>query len=233
MNRAGVHQQLHTAFVIRLEKHLICSEIINWQTSTLTNSSYPRIPPFYACDKMQCLDKGIMLNDTLNYQSVTFRKSGAMCLKMDKEFEDFFFHCQKITNSNKSEMEKLLKPLQQHLWKQQLKKFIKIVSIFAAICSAIYYVDVLNWYFCAVGRIIMIKLLPIWNWKHLENAKCLIPKAEVKAKPFADSFRPFNVKDCRACEHFGNYSKVIKIKKYYSVNSFDLFFLPMNILKTF
>lgn len=121
---------------------------------------------------------------------------------MEQEFEDFFLHCQKLTNSNHKEMMKILEPLRVHLWKQQLKKVLKMVLAVASICCAIYYVDTFNWYFCAVARIAMIKLLTIWNWTYLANAKCLVSKAEASSKN-DDGFRSLSEKDCRACEHFG------------------------------
>lgn len=127
---------------------------------------------------------------------------------MNEEFEDFFLHCQKVTNSNQKEIEKILRPLRIHLWKQQLKKCLKIVLIFVAICCGIYYVDTLNWYFCAFGRLAMIKLLPVWDWRYLENARCLIAKSEVQ-KSNSGSFSSFNEKDCRACEHFGKNLKFL------------------------
>lgn len=121
---------------------------------------------------------------------------------MNEEFEEFFLHCQKVTNSNQKEIEKVLRPLKLYLWKQQLKKYLKIFLAFAAICCGIYYVDTLNWYFCGIGRLVMIKLLPVWDWRNFENAKCLIAKSETQ-KITGGSFGSINEKDCRVCEHFG------------------------------
>lgn len=121
---------------------------------------------------------------------------------MDKEFKDFFLYCHKITNSNQTEMKKILRPLKTYLWKQQLKKLAMLTFIFATICCSIYYVDRLNWYFCALGRTVMIQILPIWNWTYLANAKCLIAKATGPTKS-NEVLRSLDAKDCRACEHFG------------------------------
>ena len=122
---------------------------------------------------------------------------------MEKEFEDFFLYCHKITHSHQLEMKNILRPLKYHLWQQKLMKVLKLFFIFAAICCAIYYIDCLNWYFCAIGRITMIQSLPIWNWTYLANAKCLIPKAEISSKN-SDILRTISDKDCRACEDYGN-----------------------------
>lgn len=124
-------------------------------------------------------------------------------MEMNEEFEEFFLHCQKLTNSNCKEIEKILRPLKVHLWKQQLKKYLKFVLVFVAICCGIFYNETLNWYFCAFGRLAMIKLLPVWDWRYLESAKCLVAKTEVQ-KTNSGSYNLMNEKDCRACEHFGN-----------------------------
>lgn len=122
---------------------------------------------------------------------------------MDQEFEEFFLLCQKVTNSNQSEVAKILKPLRIHLWKQLLWKSIKVLLIVTTICCAIYYVDTLNWYFCAIGRIVMIKILPLWNWTYLASAKCLISNPEMSQPKSQARSASFNEKDCRSCEHFG------------------------------
>lgn len=131
---------------------------------------------------------------------------------MEKEFEDFFLHCQKLTNYNQNEMKKILKPLRFHLCKLLLMKVFKIVLVVGSICCAIYYIDTLNWIFCAIGRIAMIKLLPLWNWTYLANEKCLISKT-ISLTNSNDEVRSLNEKDCRACEHFGegNFFALTKI----------------------
>jgi hypothetical protein len=134
---------------------------------------------------------------------------------MNEEFEEFFILCQKVTNSNQKEFEKLLHPLKVFLWKQQLKQYLKAILIFAAICFTLYYVDTLNWYFCAIGRLAMIKLLPVWNWTHLEKARCLIAKTEVQ-KLNTGGLSSINDKDCRACEHYGRvFKKIEKLKIFF------------------
>ena len=133
-----------------------------------------------------------------------------MFKRIDEEFEELFLHCQKLTNSNKKEMENLLKPLRNHLLKEQLKKYFLIAFIFGAICCGIYYVDTLNWYFCALGRLLMIKLLPFWDWTRLAEARCLIGKAEVRTRSSGGFSRLNDEKDCRACEHFGEKFKALE-----------------------
>lgn len=153
------------------------------------------------------VDKNLLFIHTLKTFSVKFFwQQRRMCIKIDKEFEELFLQCHKITNSNEREMKKILDPLKVHLWKQQLKKYLKIFSIFVAIWCAIYYVDTFNWYFCAVGRIVLINLLPLWDWKPLTTVLCLLPKVENAMKTSGFSLKPLNEKDCRACENFGKLS---------------------------
>jgi hypothetical protein len=125
-----------------------------------------------------------------------------MCKNINDEFENFFLHCQKVTNSNQREMEVILRPLKFYLMKQQFVRYLRVVLIFAAICCGVYYVDTLNWYFCAIGRVAMIKILPIWDWRSLESAKCLVSRGQVQ-KSSSGSYSGISEKDCRTCEHFG------------------------------
>lgn len=137
---------------------------------------------------------------------------------MDSEFEEFFLLCKDITSS-KAEMRKILQPLRAHLLKQQLKKFLKIFAILATICSAIYFVDTLNWYFCAFGRLLLIKMLPVWNWQRLRRSECIIQKAEISSKPKMYSHVLSEV-ECRVCEHFSNYHETFSIKNFLIIKSF-------------
>lgn len=130
--------------------------------------------------------------------------------EMDSEFEEFFLLCKDITSS-KAEMRKILQPLRAHLLKQQLKIFLKIFAIFATICSAIYFVDTFNWYFCAFGRLLLIKMLPVWNWQRLRRSECIIQKTEISSKPKMYS-QVLSEAECRVCEHFSNYQEIFFIK---------------------
>jgi hypothetical protein len=140
---------------------------------------------------------------------------------MEVEFEEFFQNLEKLKNLSEKEIENVLKPLKTFFWIEWLKKLSKVFLVIASICLAIYYVDTLNWYFCAIGRIFLIKILPLWDWRYLGNSKCLIAKSSAE-KVFKESENGFNEKDCRACEHFGerNFNKFIK----------SIFIAPVNRL---
>ena len=128
---------------------------------------------------------------------------------MEAEFEEFFRFIEKSSINKDEEIENVLKPLKFHFWMLRLKKFFKIFLVVATICLSIYYIDIVNWYFCAIGRILLIKILPLWNWKHLGNSKCLIEKEMLQSKQLLKE-NNFNIKKCWFCEHFGerNFNKL-------------------------
>lgn len=121
---------------------------------------------------------------------------------MEVEFEEFFKNLENLKNLSENEIKIILKPLKTFFWIEWLKKLFKIILLVISICFAIYYVDTLNWYFCAIGRILLIKILPLWDWRYLGNSKCLIAKSSSE-RVFKKSEYGFNEKDCRGCQNFG------------------------------
>uniref|UniRef100_A0A182YP40 Uncharacterized protein n=1 Tax=Anopheles stephensi TaxID=30069 RepID=A0A182YP40_ANOST len=72
-----------------------------------------------------------------------------------------------------------------------------------AICLAVYYVPSVNWHVTAIGRLLMIEMLPYWDWTPLYRGKCLIAKAKegVGSKKFEP---PISFPDdCVVCRNFG------------------------------
>lgn len=130
-------------------------------------------------------------------------------MELDQEFEDFFQYLDKISNFSEKNIKNILKPLKYLYWKQQLAKYVKIALIVISICYAIYYIDTLNWYFCAICRIMLIKILPLWDWTYLGKSKCLISKTtQQRSSSYAND--EFNMRDCRSCEYFGEIKKSYK-----------------------
>lgn len=141
--------------------------------------------------------------ETFSTESYSLKPSSAM----DEEFETFFNDLRIFQQSgNDNDTEKLLKPLKILLWTQKLRSIVVKALIIATICSAGYYVDSLNWLLCAVGKLAMIKILPYWDWKPLETAKCLIARPEINNNATSvGNVAEFNWKNCRACQNFGEY----------------------------
>lgn len=81
------------------------------------------------------------------------------------------------------------------------KKWLKVLLLIAFVLSAIYVIPFLNWNASAVGRIVMIKTLKIWDWRYLYNVDCLI---ERNVKKFVLN-NPMNTveEDCLFCENIG------------------------------
>lgn len=83
-----------------------------------------------------------------------------------------------------------------------LKKLFKILLLIAFVLSQIYVIPFLNWNASAVGRIVMIKMLKIWDWRYLYNVDCLIEK---EFTTFDRSQTPIAhiEDDCSFCENIG------------------------------
>lgn len=129
-----------------------------------------------------------------------------LCASFNKEFEQFFEYCDglKLTKSDK---DKIFTPLK---WKLRYEYWRQVMIIGIGLLlgiSAIYYIPFLNWNFTAVGRIILIKLLPIWNWKPLHNQKCLIDwgwlGTQTDIKTTIKSTKFYEI-DCSTCVNYGN-----------------------------
>ncbi|XP_037050322.1 uncharacterized protein LOC119084447 [Bradysia coprophila] len=81
-----------------------------------------------------------------------------------------------------------------------LKKWIKVLIIVAFVISQIYVLPFLNWNASAIGRIVMIKVLKIWDWRYLYNVECLIER-----KVDGSDHIPISIdaveNDCSFCEN--------------------------------
>ncbi len=90
-----------------------------------------------------------------------------------------------------------------------LKKWIKVLLIVAFVSSQIYVIPFLNWNASAIGRIVLIKMLKIWDWRYLHNVDCLI---ERKVETFERTVVGDIENDCSFCENIGkNYFSLATI----------------------
>ncbi|XP_055704482.1 uncharacterized protein LOC129802544 [Phlebotomus papatasi] len=117
---------------------------------------------------------------------------------LDQEFQEFF---RKLDEQNLSQKDyqKICRPLIVHLRMKLLKKYF-FIALLLVILWSISQVSVVNWNLVAIGRIILIKLLPFWNWTHLHDAKCLLdyPLAS-NTDDHVVSEKP--ALDCSVCEN--------------------------------
>lgn len=97
-----------------------------------------------------------------------------------------------------------------------LKKSLKILLLIAFVITQIYMIPFLNWNATAIGRIVMIKMLKIWDWRYLYNVDCLI---ERKVTTFEDSQTPIDhiEDDCSFCENIGK--NVFSVERFCQLSS--------------
>lgn len=123
----------------------------------------------------------------------------------DKEIDNIFAICKNNSSENKIIVNIITRHLlQQHLWRQ-----IQYLSAIVFFAFAVYYVPFLNANLTACGRILLIKLLPVWNWERLTDERCLLGPLFTENMYVTDAEHPFHSSqqlyrdDCVLCENNG------------------------------
>lgn len=83
----------------------------------------------------------------------------------------------KENNYTPKEIQEFLRPLRFMAYKGYFYRYLRIFLFLLLIFIIGYYlvkVDFISWQLSAVGRIVMIKILPYWNWQKMAGTKCLI-----------------------------------------------------------
>lgn len=136
-------------------------------------------------------------------------------LEFEKEFEAFSSFCKK-QNFTKTELDIIYAPLKKELKIQFWIKVLKIFAVLTFLSSSFYYVSFLNWNISAIGRIALIKIIPIWNWKAHFNDKCLVPYFDVGLNYKTESkFEGIYKDDCAVCETLGKLLILIFYFRFY------------------
>lgn len=120
---------------------------------------------------------------------------------LNKDFEHFF------SALKKDEIATVCQPLFAYQRKVTWKKWSKFVLCFVIIYFLILWSENVNWFFTALGRILLIQILPMWNWSKMYNAKCLIDRPIVNdnyVKPISNNY-PGDIDNCLLCESIGKY----------------------------
>lgn len=120
---------------------------------------------------------------------------------LNKDFEHFF------SSLKKDEIATVCQPLFDYQRKVTWKKWSKFVLGFVIIYFLNLWSENVNWFFTALGRILLIQILPMWNWSKLYNAKCLIDRPIVNdnyIKPITNNY-PGDIDNCLLCESIGKY----------------------------
>lgn len=115
--------------------------------------------------------------------------------QLNRDFETFYEFC-KDNNLTDDDVKKLCEPLLRTVRKTRLIIHLKIcilsmflLLILYVICSS----ETASWHLSAIGRICMIKLLPLYDWTQLRNEQCLIKRAA------SENFEKISY-DCVFCE---------------------------------
>ncbi|KAH8253324.1 hypothetical protein KR032_004862 [Drosophila birchii] len=96
---------------------------------------------------------------------------------MEEELKKFFADCQKQDLSG----EDILAICQPLVWRIRLaraKRWCLILLTFVGLYLLWSYCDTFAWFLSAVGRLMLIQVLPLWDWTPYYNAKCLISRED-------------------------------------------------------
>lgn len=105
------------------------------------------------------------------------KQESSEVLAIEKELCSFYEYCKEI-GFTEEEMREICKPLTSMIRKALIIRYLKYFLCIVICIVLLYFLaqnDRVSWHLSAVGRILMIKLLPYWNWEKLSNEKCLIP----------------------------------------------------------
>lgn len=130
--------------------------------------------------------------------------SGAMKQSGDKS--SFQWRWTQFLNSTKElssfEVELIYFPIYWSLLKWKFGKLFKLsLAIISVICFFVY-ISPFNWSVSAIGRLVLIKILPVWNWIPLYNRRCLIEGFSKSSKSESSNYKSGLI-DCSVCENIG------------------------------
>lgn len=125
---------------------------------------------------------------------------------LNNEFEDFLKFCKGNSISEK-DINRICSSLNYQLELRQWKKVGLLAGLSFLCIWLCLNVGFLEWSISAVGRILMIKLLPVYDWTNLYNANCLVSYQtedlqQVGASSNEDS-EEINKRNCALCENLG------------------------------
>lgn len=118
--------------------------------------------------------------------------------QLETELNQFYKYC-KDNNLTDEEISNICRPLMQSDFKS---KYFKTFIIFLIVLLTLYfmsYFETVQWHYSAIGRLFLIELLPVWNWKEMKNEKCLIKTMKSDTNTNADIMQ-----DCTYCEYIHN-----------------------------
>lgn len=122
---------------------------------------------------------------------------------MDTELKSFYEYCRQVGFTDE-EMEVICRPFTNAVRRASFQKWLRVLIGLSIVLCAIYLVTNSNtvaWHSTAIGRIFLIKILPIWNWKPLFYRDCLINKNS----KISEIHNVLSLSDCAVCEAISEY----------------------------
>ncbi|XP_058116397.1 uncharacterized protein LOC131284486 [Anopheles ziemanni] len=120
--------------------------------------------------------------------------------KLEASLRDLLKAIEKA-NLKEKEIYALFGPVRWRLWRKVVFRWCTGMLMFMAMCLAVVYVPTVNWHVAAVGRLVMLELLPYWDWTPLYRAKCLIAKSSENAGTDKLEILPAFPDDCAVCQN--------------------------------
>lgn len=123
------------------------------------------------------------------------------------EVRTFYEYCKEAGISDE-EMDIICRPLTNAVRKAIIKRLTRGLLILIMVLAIGYTASqtvTLQWHAAAVTRIVLIKLLPVWDWTPLYSNKCLIQKPEQRNL----ESNIVSATDCIACEAISKYLSIL------------------------
>jgi hypothetical protein len=99
---------------------------------------------------------------------------------INSEVRSFYEYCKEAGMSDE-EMDIICRPLTNAVRKASIKRWTRVFMFIIMVLAIGYTVsqtDTFQWHASAAARIVLIKLLPIWDWTPLYYNKCLIERSQ-------------------------------------------------------
>lgn len=123
--------------------------------------------------------------------------------QMNRDFEAFYEFC-KENHLTDDDVRKLCQPFLNTIRKTKFIRYIKICIVTTLLLLILYTIcstETVSWHLSAIGRIVMIKILPFYDWTQLRSESCLIKRSQ------SDTFQT-NTFSCVLCESIQEIAKL-------------------------
>uniref|UniRef100_A0A182MRB3 Uncharacterized protein n=1 Tax=Anopheles culicifacies TaxID=139723 RepID=A0A182MRB3_9DIPT len=168
----------------------------------------PSLPDF-SCDRVRMLVYGL----------VPFENSPTMVdarkvqeSDLSASFQELLDAIQKVRPSDRA-LYDAFAPVRKRIWRRWCLRKLSAVVCLMAICLVVCYVPSVNWHVTAIGRLLMIEMLPYWDWTPLYRGKCLIAKA--RETTAGKQFEPTVSfpDDCVVCRNFVSTTGTVPVRQ--------------------